>query len=190
MQGCTHLQFKCFLERINPCMPSCHACGKKTKHLQLKKELNKTSTMATDLSASCILSHKAFKINNKHLAKGKHAQVYKLRPSPQSRQPIALSLFFLLWWSVVLNSWHISPHILTSKIAFCQYEGKDSFGFNDVRQLMSGISRTIENNLNVYNMLSVFDCFLVCMKEWETSSVQITWKHLSKWQLPSCGVRM
>lgn len=131
--------------------------------------------MATDLSESCLVSHKAFKINNKRLAKGKHAQVSKLRPRPQSRQPIALSLFFLLWWSVVLNSWHISPHILTSKIAFCQCEGKDSFDFNGVRQLVSSINGTIENNQNVYNRLSVFDGFLV----WETSLVQMTWKHLS-----------
>lgn len=127
-------------------------------------------------------SHKAFQINNKRLAKRKHAQVWRLRPGPQSRQPIVLSLFFLLWWSVVLNSWHISPHILTSKIAFCQYEGKDSFGFNHVRQLMSSI-RTIENNHNVYNRLSVRDGFPAYMNEWGTSLVQMACKHPSKWKL-------
>lgn len=42
---------------------------------------------------SCLVSHKAFQINNKHLAKGEHAQVCELRPRPQSRQPIVLSLF-------------------------------------------------------------------------------------------------
>lgn len=137
--------------------------------------------MATDLSESCLVSHKAFQINNKRLARQKHARVCRLRPGPQSRQPIVLSLFFSLWWSVVLNSWHISPHMLTSKIAFCQYEGKDSFGFNGVGQLMSSI-RTIENNHNVHNRLCVGDGFPVYMNEWGTSLVQMTWKHPSKWK--------
>lgn len=169
MLRCTHLQRR-QVERINPCMPSSRTDDKKQNTFHLKKELDKTSTMATDLSESCLVSHKTFKINNKRLAKGEHAQVCKLRPSPQSRQPIALSLFFLLWWSVVLNSWHISPHILTSKIAFCQYEGKDSFGLG-VRQSMSSINGTIKNNQNVYNRLTVFDGFPVCMNECESGLV-------------------
>ena len=128
----------------------------KNKHLHLEKVPDKTSNMATDQSQSCLVLYKALQINNKSYATGKHVHVRKLRPSPKSRQPIALSLFFLLWWSVLLNSWHISPHILTSKIAFCQYEGKDSVGFNSVRHLKSSISRAIKINQNVYNMLSVF----------------------------------
>lgn len=146
---------RCFLDRINPCMPSCCTDDKKQNTFTWKKNWIKHPPW----QHICLVSPKAFKINNKRLAKAEHAQVCRLCPSPQSRQPIAL--FLLLWWSVVLNSWHISPHILTSKIAFCQYEGKDSFGFNDVRQLMSSINRTMKNNQNVtigFVCLMVFLC--------------------------------
>lgn len=74
-------------------MPSCLTDG--IKHLHLFKKMDKRSTMARDLSESSLVSNRAVQMN-KGLAKGKHAQVCKLSPSPQSRQPILLSLFFLL----------------------------------------------------------------------------------------------
>lgn len=65
----------------------------------------------------------------------KHIHVYSLCDGLQSRQPILLLLFFFL---VLMECGaeqltYLSPHTLTSKIAFCHSEGKDSFGFNGAR---------------------------------------------------------
>lgn len=70
--------------------------------------MDKRSTMAKDESS--LVSNRAVQIN-KRLAKGKHAQVCKLSPSPQSRQPILLSLFFLaLMERGAEQLTYLSPH--------------------------------------------------------------------------------
>lgn len=117
----------------------------------------------------CAVSHRAFKVNKMHLIHQRACPCLLVHPSSQSWQAILLSLFFLLLWSIVLNSWHISPHTLTSKIAFCQYEGKDSFGFNGARHHMLDITGTMKNNQNVNSGPSVSDGFPPCINEGLTS---------------------
>lgn len=97
--------------------------------------------------------------------------------SPKRTADSAFSFFHSVM-EPMLNSWHISPHMLTSKIAFCQYEGKDNFGFNGVRQLMFSINGTTKNNQNVYKRLSVLDGFPVTDKLRAIS--QFHWRHLGE----------
>lgn len=127
--------------RTHACIHCFCTSFKKAKLLSPKQTRAGWNLQRGHWSWDCCFSQ-SFKVIKMYSIHQRACPCLLVHPSSQSWQAIVLSLFSLLLWSIVLNSWHISPHTLTSKIAFCQYEGKDSFGFNGAGHLMLDITGT------------------------------------------------